>query len=178
MIPGNVGYLKQFFSAQLYVANGAPTGSGLTVRDVTGTIHMPAADDPEPRTTPLALPELLRDGNVIEQPTTMPVLGLGPDGAAGTADDPTTFAPGEQGQAEFLLRGEKEGYHTLDFDIAAMLDGLPVGPVRVTGKASGGVLVRNARFDMAFTVPTVVRQNERFKIYTTISNIGEGNANR
>ena len=31
VIPGNVGYLKQFFSAQLFVANGAPAGSNLTV---------------------------------------------------------------------------------------------------------------------------------------------------
>ncbi len=38
VIPGNVGYLKQFFSAQLFVANGAPVGSNLVVRDVLGTI--------------------------------------------------------------------------------------------------------------------------------------------
>src|SRR5256885_1610808 len=27
IIPGNVGFLKQFFSAQLFVANGSPGGS-------------------------------------------------------------------------------------------------------------------------------------------------------
>jgi hypothetical protein len=41
VIPGNVGYLKQFFSAQLFVANGAPDGSRLVVHDVTGTIELP-----------------------------------------------------------------------------------------------------------------------------------------
>ena len=39
IIPGNVGYLKQFFSAKLFVANGAPVGSGLNVRDVTGSVR-------------------------------------------------------------------------------------------------------------------------------------------
>ncbi len=34
VIPGNTGYLKQFFSAQLFVGNGAPVGSGLVLRDI------------------------------------------------------------------------------------------------------------------------------------------------
>jgi hypothetical protein len=41
VIPGEVGYLKQFFSAQLFVANGAPVGSGLMVQQVTGTLKLP-----------------------------------------------------------------------------------------------------------------------------------------
>src|SRR5205823_14880859 len=45
VIPGNVGYLKQFFSAQLFVANGAPAGSNLSVHDVSGTIMMPPGAD-------------------------------------------------------------------------------------------------------------------------------------
>ncbi len=158
VIPGNVGYLKQFFSAQLFVANGAPAGTNLIVRDVKGTIHLPfgkdAIEGPDPTTgindDPLALPELLRDGQTIVQPKTMAILGVGPDGTPGTGDDAGSLAPGEQGQAEFLVRGEKEGFHTLDFDVAAILDGLPVGPVKITGKASGGVLVRNPYFNMTF----------------------------
>ena len=41
VIPGNVAFLKQFFSAQLFVANGAPGGSGLVVRDVKGKLKLP-----------------------------------------------------------------------------------------------------------------------------------------
>ena len=53
VIPGNVGYLKQFFSAQLFVANGAPTGTRLSLHDVDR--HDRAAGrrrprGPEPRT--------------------------------------------------------------------------------------------------------------------------------
>lgn len=41
VIPGNTGFLKQFFSAQLYVQNGAPSGTNLVVRDIRGTIVLP-----------------------------------------------------------------------------------------------------------------------------------------
>ena len=59
VIPGNIGYLKSFFSAQLFVANGTPAGSGLVVDEVTGTIHLPPGPDLDPEATednPLALP--------------------------------------------------------------------------------------------------------------------------
>src|SRR5262249_13271128 len=111
------------------------------------------------------------------QPTTMSVKGVGPDGVPGTGDDTSRFSPGQQGQAEFLLRGEKEGFHNIDFDIAGVLDGLPVGPVTITGTARGGVLVRNASFDVSFTVPAVVRRGEKFKLYATVTNIGQGLGN-
>ena len=175
VIPGNVGYLKQFFSAQLFVANGAPVGSGLTVRDVKGTVKLPAGADLQVGTAddPLALPETVRG----TQPTTMAVRGVGLDGAPATADDVDVFRPGEQGQAEFLIRGEKEGFHELSFDIDATLDGLPIGPVAVKGQARGGVLVRNPFFDMTFTVPSVVRAGEPFSLFATVSNIGHGIAN-
>jgi hypothetical protein len=117
IIPGNVGYLMQFFSAKLFVANGAPVGSGLDVRDITGKITLPPGDGTDG--PPLSLAELLRDGQTITQPETMPVRALGPDGEPGSADDVETLAPGEQGEAEFLVRGDLEGFHTIDFDIRA-----------------------------------------------------------
>jgi hypothetical protein len=179
IIPGNVGFLKQFFSAKLFVANGAPVGSGLSVRGVSGTIALPLGPDQvkglNPKTgkndDPLALPVLLRDGREIVQPETMPVRGVGPDGEPGTADDADTLAPSEQGEAEFLIRGEAEGFHTIDFDIRAVLDGLVTGPVKIKGKASGAVLVRNPYFDVSFTVPGIVRTGETFKVFVTLTNL-------
>lgn len=179
IVPGNVGYLKQFFSAKLFVANGAPVGSGLTVRGITGTIALPPGDDQARGTAddPLALPELLRDGQKITQPATLPVDGLGPDGEPGTGDDVASLAPGQQGEAEFLVRGEREGFHTIDFDIRAILEGLVTGPVRIKGKASGPVLVRNPYFDVTFTVPGVIRTGETFKIFVTLTNLSDVAAN-
>jgi hypothetical protein len=175
VIPGNVGYLKQFFSAKLFVANGAPGASNLTVHDVTGTIKLPPGADRVVNTAddPLMLPDTTRG----PQPKVMPVVGAGADGQLGTGDDVVTFAPGQQGEAEFLLRGEKEGFHQIDFDISATLQGLVTGPVTVTGSGSGGVLVRNPYFDMTFTAPAIVRQGEPFKMYVTVNNISQALAN-
>ncbi len=175
VIPGNVGYLKQFFSAKLFVANGAPGSSNLSVHDVTGTIKLPAGNDAVRGTSddPLMLPDTTRG----PQPLTMPIAANGADGLPGTADDVVSFRPGEQGEAEFLLRGEKEGFHQIDFDIEATLEGLVTGPVTVKGAGSGGVLVRNPYFDMTFTAPAVVRQGEPFKMYVTVNNISQSLAN-
>ena len=168
VIPGDVTYLKAHFAAQLFVANGAPLGTTLQVHDVTGTVKLPTPN-PDPA---LVLAPLVSG----PQPATMPVRGVGPDGLPGTADDVEVLGPGEQGMAEFVLRAELEGFHKLDFDISATLDGLPVGPVTVRGTARGGVLVRNPRFNMSFAVPNVVRNGESFSFFTTVTNIGQTTA--
>ncbi|HEX6096863.1 MAG TPA: carboxypeptidase regulatory-like domain-containing protein [Thermoanaerobaculia bacterium] len=175
VIPGNVGYLKQHFSAQLFVANGAPGSSNLTLRNVTGTIQLPKGADQVPGNSddPLTLPDTVRG----PQPKTLEVNGIGPDGVPNTADDIETLNPGAQAMAEFVIRGEKEGFHNLNFDVEATLDGLATGPVTVSGVAAGGVLVRNPYFDMSFTVPAVARQNEQFKIFVTVNNISQSIAN-
>lgn len=172
VIPGDVGFLKQFFSAQLFVANGAPAGTGLVVHDVTGTINLPPSvgSGQEP---PLTLPDL-KSG---PQPLTKPVNGVGPDGQPGTADDTTILNPGDQGQGEWTLEGQQEGFHQFSFNIQGTLDGLATGPVTVTGTAQGGVLVRNPFFDMTFAVPGVVRNGEQFTVYVTVKNISQAIAN-
>jgi len=188
VIPGDVGYLKQFFSAQLFVANGAPVGSGLVVRDVTGKINLPlgpdgvrgrdpdnCADPAKPETClnddPLSLPDLVRDGVSSPHPETLPVAQVGPDGAPGTEDDEGTLRPAEQGMADFTIRGDKEGFHRISFDIRAELLGLPVGAVRIKGTANGGVLVQNAKFKLSFVAPSVVRADEEFTLNVAVTNL-------
>ena len=175
VIPGDVGFLKQFFSAQLYVSNGAPGGSGLSVHDVTGTINLPPGDDAVVGTAddPLSLPNT-KDG---PEPPTKSVMGVGPDGKAGTPDDVNNLNPGDQAQAEFIIRGEKEGFHQISFDIHGILEGLATGSVKISGSAQGGVLVRNPFFDLTFAVPGVVRSGEQFKVYVTVKNISQSIAN-
>lgn len=175
VIPGDVGYLRQFFSAQLLVANGTPAGSQLTVSDISGELLLPPGADQVLGTSddPLSRAETVRG----IQPLTMAVTGVGADGLPGTADDTTVLRAGEQGQAEFLIRGDLEGFHTLSFDIDATLHGLATGPVPVRGRATGGVLVRNPFFDVSFVVPSIVREGEPFKLYATISNKGAAAAN-
>src|SRR5258707_12355116 len=100
-------------------------------------------------------------------------LAPGPDGKPSVS----AFNPGQTGQAEWTIRGDKEGYNTISFDINATLEGLPTGPVALTGTAEGGVLVRNPYFNMTFTVPGVVRKGELFNVYATVSNISQVAAN-
>jgi len=169
VIPGNVGYLKQFFSAQLYVSNGAPGGSNLAVDSITGTIDLPTPNDGVAADAPLALPNLTSG----PQDETKDVLAPGPDGTPSVG----SLNPGETGQAQWTIRGDKEGYYTINFDINATLQGLPTGPVALKGSATGGVLVRNPFFDMTFTVPGVVRKGELFNVYATVTNISQVAAN-
>lgn len=172
VIPGEVGYLKQFFSAQLFVGNGTPTTANLIVRDLKGTITLP--DNPDPNSVdPLSLATTVNG----PQPATMTIAAVGPDGKPGTSDDVTSLRAGEQGMAEFLVRGDAEGFHNISFALEGVLDGLPTGPIPVTGTAKGGVLVRNGFFDVSFTLPTVVRAEEEFTLYATLTNKGEAPAN-
>ena len=167
VIPGDVGFLKQFFSAQLFVANGTPAGARLRVRDILATIHLPSDGS-------LAFPS----SRPAPRPRRSPCSASARTASRERATTSTQLAPGEQGQAEFLVRGEAEGFHTLVFDIDAVLDGLATGEVKLRGRASGGVLVRKPFFDLTFTVPSVVRTDEEFELLVTVHNIGGGIANR
>jgi len=140
VIPGNVGYLKQFFSAQLYVANGSPAGSNLTVDNITGQSPCLRLLMVFPL-TPLSRYQVSKSG---AQSATLNVLAPDPGGTPSVA----TLNPGDTGQAQWTIRGDKEGYYTIGFNIGATLEGLPTGAVNLTGTATGGVLVRNPYFDM------------------------------
>ena len=165
VIPGNVGYLKQFFSAQLYVTNDTPSEANLVVDNVTGTINLPAGPDGVVGTSddPLGLPTLVTG----PEATTMPIVLNGS----------STLNAGQTGQAQWTIVGNSEGFYSINFGINATLEGLPTGPVALTGSAMGGVLVRNPYFDMTFVVPAVVRSGELFNVYATVSNISHSPAN-
>src|SRR5260370_378456 len=103
----------------------------------------------------------------------MSILAPGPDGTPSVA----AFNPGQTGQAQWTIRGDKEGFSPISFDINATLEGLPTGSVALKGTATGGVLVRNPYFDMTFTVPGVVRKGELFNVFATVTNISQVAAN-
>jgi len=174
VIPGEVGFLNQFFSALLLVSNGAPQGSALVVSDLEAVIELPPGEDQVPDTAddPLEIAETMAG-----QAFTLPIRGVGPDGSIGTGDDTPRFAAGEQGQAEFLVQGRREGFHPICFDIQGTLEGLPIGPVPISGSARGGILVRNPFFNMTFTVPSTVRSGEEFSLFVTVTNISQAIAN-
>ncbi|MCI0438180.1 MAG: hypothetical protein L0177_03510, partial [Chloroflexi bacterium] len=178
-IPGNIAFLNQFFSVQLIVMNVAPDGSALVLRDVEGEIILPTGLDrkagtfDDPGDDPLRLARI--EG--IGQQSILPVVQSGTDKTLGTADDIPTIPPLASGEAEFLVEGLKEGSHTLDIAINAVLDGLPSGPVELTGQAVGLVLVRNPTFDLTLGHPRTVRSGEPYDLFATITNTSLSPAN-
>ncbi len=180
-IPGNIGFLNQFFSVQLFTENAAPSGSNLAVDQVRATIRLPVGKDgvparayDQPGDDPLRMARLGPD-RLIQ--TNLPVMLAGADGRTGTEDDVSRLRPGETGAAEFLVEGLREGLHVLEMDLEAELHGLAAGVTRVRGRAVGSVLVRNANFSMTFSHPRTVRVGEPYEASVTLLNTGEVEAN-
>lgn len=181
VIPGRIGYLNQFFSVQLYTENASPAGSGLTVTGLRAGVVLPKGRDGiagttlEPGDDPL---RMARVGSGAVVSTNLPVRMAGLDGKPGTEDDMDRIEAGDTGMAEFLVEGLREGLHTLEFELRGTLEGLAAGPTVVRGRTTGAVLVRNARFSMAFLHPMQVRAGEPYLASVTLVNTGDTVANR
>ena len=175
VIPGDIGFLNQFFSVMLLVGNVAPAGSNLVVTDLTGEILLPAGND----TVVGSDDDPLRMAQTTSGPS--PKIHLvvqpGADGKLGTADDIASLGPGDSGSAEYLVEGRREGTHVIEFNISGTLQGLPVGPVQVTGRAAGSVLVRNPAFTLTFTHPDTVAAGEHYSLDVTVTNTSDSPAN-
>ncbi len=166
VFPGRVGLLHQFFEAVVIVTNGAPQGTPLVVSSLRARIRLPQR--PNPLDNPLQVADLQVGGRVEE----LALHGLGPDEAYGTGDDTIRFTPGDSGQASFLIEGLREGLHSVYFELNGTIEGLPVGPVAIEGEVSGAVLVRDGRFAISFTHPSVVRAGQEYQLSMTLFNSG------
>ena len=177
IIPGNIAYLNQFFSALVMVSNVAPGNSALAVHDVTAEIVLPTGTDTVADTGDDPL-RMARTGNPpVAQAKIQPITEPGPDGKLGTADDVTRIAPQENGNAEFLIEGRSEGTHTVQFNISATLEGLPIGPVKISGRAVGVVEVRNPTFALTLSYPATITAGEEYDLLVTVTNTSTSPAN-
>jgi hypothetical protein len=165
VIPGNIGYLNQFFSVQIFTENASPLGSGLSVFNLAAKLILP----PGLRFARVGPDKIIEPIQPIRRP--------GPDGALGTADDIGRLYPREAGQAEFLVEGLQEGLHVMDLELNGELDGLAAGTVKITGRAAGSVLVRNPKFSLTFSHPRTVRTEEPYDAFVTILNTSQVEAN-
>ncbi len=181
VIPGNIGFLNQFFSVQIFTDNAAPAGSGLSVYDIDATLTLPPGPDGVPGVSHEAPGDdplrFARVGEAAEIQPVQRVAAPGADGEAGSADDAERLFPGDGGQAEFLVEGLREGLHLLEIDLAARLDGFAAGIVEIQGRATGSVLVRNPDFSLAFSHPRTIRAGEPYTASVTILNTGASPAN-
>lgn len=160
IIPGDVAFLHQFFSAILVVQNGALEGSGIELRNLNAVLE-PADDgvrqaETEPPTVP---------GEPV------PVTDPGPDGQPGTSDDLTFIVAQSSGQATWYVEGLEEGQHLIRVRLAGEIDGLASGrPAPFETTVPGVVLVRDPRFALTFVHPWTVRAGELYQLEVVISN--------
>ncbi len=179
VIPGNIGFLDQFFSVQIFTENGSPQGSNLIVSNCQATLDLPVGPSGIPVTNvdypgdaPLNYAHI-GPNHVIEP--IQSILKPGPDGQLN--DGSPLLNPGDTGQAEFLVVGQQEGTWLMNINLTAQLYGLEAGPVTVRGQAAGSVLVQNPKFSISFTVPSVVRSGNPFQASATLFNTGTTPAN-
>ncbi len=175
IVPGNIGFLNQFFSVMLMVGNVAPAGSNLVVTDLKADIILPRGQDGVVGSPDDPLRMARNESG--ESPRTRAIVQLGPDGKLGTADDIASLAPGDSGNAEYLVEGRREGTHVVEMEISGTLNGLPIGPVPVRGRAAGSVLVRNPTFTLTFTHPDTVAAGEPYTLDVTVTNTSQSPAN-
>ncbi|MFN7916659.1 MAG: Ig-like domain-containing protein [Vicinamibacterales bacterium] len=175
VIPGDIGFLNQFFSVMLMVGNVAPTGSNLVVSNLTASLVLPPGQDNVVGSTDDPLAMAKRANGVY--PMVVGVTQAGPDGILGNGDDITDLGPGQTGNAEFLVEGRREGTHVVEMDLSGTLNGMPVGPVAVHGRVAGAVLVRNPKFQLTFTHPDTVNAGEAYTLDVTVTNTSTSPAN-
>ena len=175
VIPGDIGFLNQFFSVLLMVSNAAPEGSNLVVSGLRASLVLPPGKD----TVVGSIDDPLAMAHTAGGPTShfAPIAQPGEDGRLGTADDVPSIGPGETGNAEFLVEGRREGSHVVEMAIEGTLEGLPIGPVAITGRAAGAVLVRNPTYTLTFIHPDRVAAGEPYTLDVAVTNTSESPAN-
>ena len=165
VFPGQVAFLNSFFSVQVYTANAAPIGSGLSVHSLTAEAVLPdAASD----NAPLRLARI--EGG---QSTIRAIRSTGLDGQPGTEDDDGRLNPGQTGVGEFVVEGRKPGLHRMSFKLRGILDGFAAGEVPIEGQAEGAVLVRNPNFSITFSHPRATLAGEPFEASVTVLNTSD-----
>ena len=175
VIPGNIGFLNQFFSVQIYTQNGAPIGSGLSISNITAQMVLPPGPDgivstnySQPGDDPLRFARV-GPNDIIQ--SVQPILLPGPPNGV------NVLQPGDTGTAQFLVEGLQEGLAVMNINLTGDLYGLAAGMVQVQGKAAGSVLVRNPNFSIVFSHPSVVRAQEPYQASVTLLNTGLSPAN-
>ncbi len=160
IIPSDVAFLHQFFSAILVVQNGALADSGIELRDLRAVLSLDDDGLRQAATEPPTVPG---------EPA--PVVDPGPDGKLGTSDDLTFIVAQSSGQASWSVEGLQEGQHRISVELTGELDGLASGnPAPIHATAPGVVVVRDPSFALTFIHPWTVRAGESYAFRVVVSN--------
>jgi hypothetical protein len=158
VLPGTVSYLNQFFEAKLVVANGAPPGSDAQLDGLQANLRLP----------PYNALRVVQSEPAVAPGQAVPVLA---------ASGAQRLFPGEQGAAGWTVEGLLAGTHTLQMDITGELvrpgrDRLPL-----LSRIQAAVEVVDARFNLTFSHPDVVREGEAYSLFVTVTNLSRATQN-
>ncbi|HJW32625.1 MAG TPA: hypothetical protein VJ505_04585, partial [Holophagaceae bacterium] len=167
VIPGSIGYLHQFYKANLVVFNALKEGSPFQITHLSATLNLPPGGDGATGTLDDPLRLAQREGET--DAVTKPVRGPGVDGTVGSGE--SVLLAGQSGMATFFVEAMKEGAHQLNFDIRGQFEGGGLSePVPLLGHAQGKLLVRNPNFSMVLVHPEVVRRGEEYILEARLTN--------
>jgi len=158
VIPGNVSYLNQFFEARVIVANGAPQGSDARLGQVQASLRLPPYN---------ALRVVASDPSVAPGQA-VPVV---------KANGGRLLFPGDQGSAAWTVEGLTAGTHTLQMDITASLERPGRDSFPLLSRIQAAVEVVDARFNLTFSHPDVVREGEAYSLFVTVTNLSRATQN-
>ncbi len=167
VIPGSIGYLKQFYKTNLVILNVLPDGSPYVVQNLKATLMLPPGAD-----------------GAVGTPDD-PLLAVSSGGESAelvkqifTADKNAALKAGETGSALWFLRGDRLGNHEVKFYIQGeFAGGTLAAPIPITGTARGKLLVRNPTFDLMLVHPDVVRRGESYTLEARLTNTSSLPAN-
>jgi len=179
LIPGNIGFLNDFFQVLVAVSNVAPPASQLVVTEAAAVLELPLGDDGQHDYESPSSDDPLWPAETANPPEVYPLctetaalhdrLCTGVRNVAAGRDE---FGPGEQGEGELLVEGRLVGTHRLRVKIHATLTLTTGDPVKLVGNALGTVLVRDRSVSMSISHPEVVRAGETYSLFITMHNTG------
>jgi hypothetical protein len=158
VLPGTVSYLNQFFDAQLIVANGAPAGSQVRLTDLGGSIRLPS-------------------GSVLRVVASDPSVAAGQRVPVVQATGARGLDPGEQGSASWTVEGLATGTHTVAIDVTGQVERPGREPLPVLSRTQAAIEVVDARFNLTFSHPDVVREGEAYSLFVTVTNLSRATQN-
>ncbi|HVR37666.1 MAG TPA: hypothetical protein VMU84_01110, partial [Thermoanaerobaculia bacterium] len=151
VVPTGFGVLHQFFAVILNVSNVAPTGSNIRLDSVSATINSPLE---------------------MKIAKTMPAVTIGKPVPIYDATTGATFlVAGGEGSAEWTLEALKAGTHTVSLDVRATYQNPGQQDLLLKGRVSTTIAVSDPRFQITFSHPDTVRQDEEYTSYAFITNL-------
>jgi hypothetical protein len=158
VLPGTLSYLNQFFEAELVVANGAAAGSGAELHGLGAQLRLPG-------------------DRSLRMVASDPWVAPGQEVPISRVDGGRTLYPGEQGSATWVVEGLRAGTHALQIDVTGDLLRPGREPLPVLSRVQAAVEVVDARFNLTFSHPDVVREGEDYSLFVTVTNLSPATQN-